>query len=62
MMSHTPDCAISRDPLAYRRCTCFEPDTDWNPADPCGGISANGAEPPLCEVHMKPWGHRRPRL
>jgi hypothetical protein len=20
------------------------------------------SEPPWCEVHMKPWGHRRPKV
>lgn len=58
-MSHVPTCrrVIDRaNPDA--RCDCFEPDTDWAPNQPCGGISTNGATPPLCEVHMKPWGHR----
>lgn len=49
-------------------CTCPSPETDWSPDLPCGGIStttyrngrlAGKKEPPLCEVHMKPWGHRR---
>lgn len=26
-------------------------------ADPCGGVSVNGADPICCEVHMLPWGH-----
>lgn len=67
-MSHTSDCprATAALPGDWKRCTCFEPDTDWSPELPCGGIgtSVNGgpmSEPPLCEVHMKPWGHRRPR-
>lgn len=63
-MSHTPDCATVVDPDPWRRCTCFEPDTDWAPDQPCAGIatSVNGgpySEPPWCETHMKPWGHRR---
>lgn len=66
-MSHTSDCArVGPAAHADTRCTCFEPDTDWAPDEPCGGIatSVNGgpySEPPWCEVHMKPWGHRRPR-
>lgn len=58
-MSHTDWCKKS-DPLAITdaRCNCFEPDTDWAADRPCGGISTNGSKPPLCEVHMKPWGHR----
>lgn len=65
-MSHTSECRITQAPHNPDvRCTCFEPDTDWAPDEPCGGIatSVNGgpySEPPLCEVHMKPWGHRRP--
>jgi hypothetical protein len=66
-MSHTDWCKMSS-PLAHAdtRCDCFEPDTDWSPELPCGGIatSVNGgpmSEPPWCEVHMKPWGHRRRR-
>lgn len=64
-MSHTTDCATVTKPLdVWAPCTCFEPDTDWSPEQPCGGIriSVNGgsySKPPLCEVHMKPWGHRR---
>lgn len=63
-MSHTPDCAVTLKPLEWAPCTCFEPDTDWAPEQPCGGIatSVNGglwSTPPWCEVHMKPWGHRR---
>lgn len=67
-MTHLADCKRSlkpHDPCA--KCDCFEPDTDWFPEQPpCGGIatSINGgpmSEPPWCEVHMKPWGHRRPR-
>jgi hypothetical protein len=31
---------------------------------PCGGISSSATggpmqEPPICEVHMLPWGHAR---
>lgn len=65
-MSHTAECPKSSElPGEWKRCTCFEPDTDWSPDLPCGGIatSVNGgplSEPPWCEVHMKPWGHRRP--
>ena len=33
-------------------------DREWSPEKPCGGISVNGAEPPWCETHMRPWGHR----
>lgn len=62
-MAHTPECALSKSQThGWEKCDCFEPDTDWDPGRPCGGISANGAEPPWCEVHMKPWGHRRPRV
>lgn len=66
-MSHTPDCkAVLRPRDVWAPCDCFEPDTDWSPELPCGGIgkSVNGgpmSEPPWCEVHMKPWGHRRKR-
>lgn len=28
-----------------------------NHDQPCEGISVNGKEPPVCEVHMLPWGH-----
>lgn len=49
-------------------CTCKSPETDWNREDPCGGVFTtsvvNGVpqprkDPGCCEVHMKPWGHRR---
>jgi hypothetical protein len=63
-MSHTTACATVARPDTYRQCDCFEPNTDWSPDEPCGGIaiSSNGgpfSEPPWCETHMKPWGHRR---
>lgn len=50
-------------------CTCPSPETDWSPDEPCGGVfvtpyNADGTpgetrDPGCCEVHMKPWGHRR---
>lgn len=46
-------------------CSCPSPETDWAPEQSCGGLRKINAltgeviqEPPLCEVHMKPWGHR----
>lgn len=33
---------------------------EWSPELRCGGISIGGAEPRWCEIHMRPWGHRRP--
>lgn len=58
-MSHTPDCK-TRAPEAHAdtQCDCFEPNTDWAPDEPCGGISVNRAEPPWCETHMKPFARR----
>lgn len=61
-MSHLDWCNVEQRPRdVWAPCDCHEPDTDWAPELPCGGISTNGATPPWCEVHMKPWGHRQPR-
>jgi hypothetical protein len=63
--SRRPTFAYDADITVYwpqvRPCWEERPPVGWtyDPPRPCGGISTNGAEPPVCEVHLAPWGHAR---